>query len=146
MWCGVTRFHQFHGSYQQDHREKRAFGEGKFYQFMMRTRQPAGKARRRSGTGSLPAPHSRALAQVTNRLYLTMDDLADKYGNGTLRLTTRQTYQLHGVLKGDLKARARCEQQAASSLRRWPSPDATSRPRSVPSSGPWAQPWAPAAT
>ena len=32
-----------------------------------------------------------------------MDDLADKYGNGTLRLTTRQTYQLHGVLKGDLK-------------------------------------------
>ena len=74
---------KFHGSYQQDHREKRAFGEGKFYQFMMRTRQPAGK--------------------VTNQLYLTMDDLADRYGNGTLRLTTRQTYQLHGVLKGDLK-------------------------------------------
>jgi len=74
---------KFHGSYQQDHREKRSFGEGKYYQFMMRTRQPAGK--------------------VTNRLYLTMDDLADAYGNGTLRLTTRQTYQLHGVLKGDLK-------------------------------------------
>lgn len=80
---GLTPPAQFHGSYMQDHREKRAFGEGKFYQFMMRTRQPAGK--------------------VTNRLYLTMDDLADKYGNGTLRLTTRQTYQLHGVLKGDLK-------------------------------------------
>ena len=74
---------KFHGSYMQDHREKRAFGEGKYYQFMMRTRQPAGK--------------------VTNKLYLTMDDLADQYGNGTLRLTTRQTYQLHGVLKGDLK-------------------------------------------
>ena len=74
---------KFHGSYMQDHREKRAFGEGKYYQFMMRTRQPAGK--------------------VTNQLYLTMDDLADQYGNGTLRLTTRQTYQLHGVLKGDLK-------------------------------------------
>ena len=74
---------KFHGSYMQDHREKRAFGEGKYYQFMMRTRQPAGK--------------------VTNRLYLVMDDLADEYGNGTLRLTTRQAYQLHGVLKGDLK-------------------------------------------
>lgn len=74
---------KFHGSYQQDHREKRAFGEGKFYQFMMRTRQPAGL--------------------VTNQLYLTMDDLADQFGNGTLRLTTRQAYQLHGVLKQDLK-------------------------------------------
>jgi len=74
---------KFHGSYMQDHREKRAFGEGKYYQFMMRTRQPGGL--------------------VSNRLYLTMDDLADQYGNGTLRLTTRQTYQLHGVLKGDLK-------------------------------------------
>jgi len=74
---------KFHGSYMQDHREKRSFGEGKYYQFMMRTRQPAGL--------------------VTNQLYKSMDDLADQYGNGTLRLTTRQTYQLHGVLKGDLK-------------------------------------------
>lgn len=74
---------KFHGSYMQDDREKRAFGSGKFYQFMMRTRQPAGI--------------------VTNQLYLAMDELADKYGNGTLRLTTRQAYQLHGVLKHDLK-------------------------------------------
>ena len=74
---------KFHGSYMQDHREKRAFGAGKAYMFMMRTRQPAGA--------------------VTNQLYLAMDDLADKYGNGTLRLTTRQAYQLHGVLKHDLK-------------------------------------------
>eukprot|EP00238_Polyblepharides_amylifera_P010406 CAMPEP_0196595542 /NCGR_PEP_ID=MMETSP1081-20130531/81341_1 /TAXON_ID=36882 /ORGANISM="Pyramimonas amylifera, Strain CCMP720" /LENGTH=692 /DNA_ID=CAMNT_0041920151 /DNA_START=111 /DNA_END=2189 /DNA_ORIENTATION=+ len=74
---------KFHGSYQQDEREKRSFGKGKSYQFMMRTRQPAGV--------------------VCNQLYLTMDDLADKYGNGTLRLTTRQAYQLHGILKGDLK-------------------------------------------
>lgn len=51
---------KFHGSYMQDHREKRAFGQGKFYQFMMRTRQPSGL--------------------VTNRLYLVMDDLADKVG------------------------------------------------------------------
>lgn len=74
---------KFHGSYQQDHREKRAFGQGKFYQFMMRTRQPSGA--------------------VTNQLYLAMDELSDKFGNGTLRLTTRQAYQLHGVLKKDLK-------------------------------------------
>lgn len=33
-----------------------------------------------------------------------MDDLANEYANGTLRLTTRQAYQLHGVLKKDLKA------------------------------------------
>lgn len=49
---------KFHGSYQQDDRDKRGFGQGKHYQFMMRTRQPAGC--------------------VTNQLYLTMDDLADQ--------------------------------------------------------------------
>ena len=80
----AAQLYKFHGGYQQDDREKRAFGEGKFYQFMMRTKQPAGK--------------------VTNKLYLTMDDLANTHGNGTLRLTTRQTYQLHGILKTDLKA------------------------------------------
>ena len=48
---------KFHGSYQQDHREKRAFGQGKFYQFMMRTRQPGGI--------------------VSNQLYLAMDDLSE---------------------------------------------------------------------
>jgi sulfite reductase (ferredoxin) len=79
----AAQLYKFHGGYQQDDREKRAFGEGKFYQFMMRTKQPAGK--------------------VPNKLYLTMDDLANTHGNGTLRLTTRQTYQLHGILKSDLK-------------------------------------------
>jgi len=74
---------KFHGSYQQDDREKRSRGKDKSYQFMMRTRQPAGR--------------------VTNELYLCMDDLADQYGNGTLRLTTREAFQLHGVLKQDLK-------------------------------------------
>jgi len=49
---------KFHGSYMQDEREKRAFGKGKSYQFMMRTRQPAGV--------------------VSNQLYLAMDDLADQ--------------------------------------------------------------------
>ncbi|KAL4421460.1 hypothetical protein ABPG75_010751 [Micractinium tetrahymenae] len=74
---------KFHGSYMQDNREQRTFGAGKAYQFMMRTRQPAGA--------------------VTNQLYLVMDELADLYGNGSLRLTTRQTFQLHGVLKQNLK-------------------------------------------
>jgi sulfite reductase (ferredoxin) len=48
---------KFHGSYMQDNREVRTFGAGKSYQFMMRTRQPAGT--------------------VTNQLYLVMDELAD---------------------------------------------------------------------
>eukprot|EP00475_Leptophrys_vorax_P042655 TRINITY_DN80482_c0_g1_i1.p1 TRINITY_DN80482_c0_g1~~TRINITY_DN80482_c0_g1_i1.p1 ORF type:complete len:683 (-),score=46.99 TRINITY_DN80482_c0_g1_i1:103-2151(-) len=74
---------KFHGSYMQDNREQRQAGSGRAFQFMMRTRQPGGK--------------------VDNRLYLTMDDLADKFGNGTLRLTTRQTFQLHGVVKANLK-------------------------------------------
>lgn len=73
---------KFHGSYQQDNRELRGPGH-KAYQFMLRTKNPSGI--------------------VPNRLYLVMDELADKYGIGTLRLTTRQTFQLHGVLKTDLK-------------------------------------------
>lgn len=35
--------------------------------------------------------------------YLAVDQLADKYANGTIKLTTRQAYQLHGVLKKNLK-------------------------------------------
>ncbi|KAJ8643527.1 hypothetical protein MRB53_005275 [Persea americana] len=50
---------------------------------MLRTKNPSGK--------------------VPNKLYLAMDDLADEFGIGTLRLTTRQTFQLHGILKKNLK-------------------------------------------
>ncbi|KAL0888633.1 hypothetical protein Bca101_012616 [Brassica carinata] len=71
---------KFHGSYQQYNREERG---GRSYSFMLRTKNPSGK--------------------VPNQLYLTMDDLADEFGIGTLRLTTRQTFQLHGVLKQNLK-------------------------------------------
>ena len=49
---------KFHGSYQQDNRDERTSGKGKAYQFMMRTKQPAGA--------------------VSNQLYLAMDDLADQ--------------------------------------------------------------------
>lgn len=76
----ATQLIKFHGSYQQDDRDIRGSHQ---YQFMLRTKQPAGK--------------------VSNKLYLVMDELADKFGSGTLRLTTRQTFQLHGVLKVNLK-------------------------------------------
>ncbi|KAK3205260.1 hypothetical protein Dsin_019306 [Dipteronia sinensis] len=76
----ATQLIKFHGSYQQYNRDERG---GRSYSFMLRTKNPCGK--------------------VSNQLYLTMDDLADQFGIGTLRLTTRQTFQLHGVLKKDLK-------------------------------------------
>ncbi|CAN6454169.1 unnamed protein product [Victoria cruziana] len=75
-----TQIIKFHGSYQQNNRDERG---AKSYQFMLRTKNPCGK--------------------VPNRLYLAMDGLADEFGTGTLRLTTRQTFQLHGILKQNLK-------------------------------------------
>ncbi|MCA2668088.1 MAG: sulfite reductase, ferredoxin dependent [Microcystis sp. M114S2] len=75
---------KFHGSYQQDNRDHRAKGQEKDYQMMLRTRSPG---------GFIPA-----------QLYLTLDSLSDRYGNGTLRVTTRQGFQLHGILKKNLKA------------------------------------------
>ncbi|KZV49339.1 sulfite reductase [Dorcoceras hygrometricum] len=76
----ATQIIKFHGSYQQYNRDERGT---RSYSFMLRTKNPSGK--------------------VSNKLYLVMDDLADQFGIGTLRLTTRQTFQLHGVLKKDLK-------------------------------------------
>ena len=78
-----------HGTYQQDDREARtksADGKKSTRQisFMVRCRIPGGK---------LTA--DQLLAQI---------DLGDECGNGTIRLTTRQSIQLHGVVKGDLKA------------------------------------------
>ncbi|MGB3201462.1 MAG: sulfite reductase, ferredoxin dependent [Nodosilinea sp.] len=75
---------KFHGSYQQDNRDNRAKGQEKDYQMMLRTRNPGG--------------------YLSPELYLTLDRLSDEYGNGTLRATTRQGIQLHGVLKQNLKA------------------------------------------
>ena len=74
---------KFHGSYQQDNRDNRAKGQEKDYQFMLRTRNPGGV--------------------VPPRLYLTLDKLAGEYGNQTLRTTTRQGFQVHGILKKNLK-------------------------------------------
>ncbi|MEG4629010.1 sulfite reductase, ferredoxin dependent [Microcoleus sp. AR_TQ3_B6] len=74
---------KFHGSYQQDNRDNRVKGQEKDYQFMLRTRNP----------GGFTPP----------QLYLALDKLSEEYGNHTIRVTTRQGFQLHGVLKKNLK-------------------------------------------
>jgi len=78
---------KFHGSYQQEDRDARKNrkkeGVGKHFMFMVRCKIPGGK--------------------LTAKQYLAVDDLAGAYGNGTLRFTSRQGIQLHGVLKGHLK-------------------------------------------
>lgn len=75
---------KFHGSYQQDNRDNRVKGQEKDYQMMLRTRSPGGF--------------------IPPELYLTLDRLSDEYGNHTIRATTRQGFQLHGILKKNLKA------------------------------------------
>ncbi|HEY9832310.1 MAG TPA: sulfite reductase, ferredoxin dependent [Stenomitos sp.] len=74
---------KFHGSYQQDNRDNRTKGQEKDYQFMLRTRSPGGF--------------------IPPELYLTLDRLSQEYGNQTLRATTRQGFQIHGILKKNLK-------------------------------------------
>ena len=75
---------KFHGSYQQDNRDNRVKGQEKDYQMMLRTRSPGGF--------------------IPPELYQALDRLCDQYGNGTLRATTRQGFQIHGILKKNLKA------------------------------------------
>ena len=78
---------KFHGTYQQDDRDARKHRTkeepGKRYMFMVRCKIPGGK--------------------VTAAQYLAIDGLAGEYANGTLRITSRQGIQLHGVLKRNLK-------------------------------------------
>lgn len=78
---------KFHGSYQQDDRDlrkpRRAEGLGKAYSFMLRITLPAG--------------------QITASQYRDLDRMADEFANGTIRLTTRQAIQYHGILKSDLR-------------------------------------------
>lgn len=87
---------KFHGVYQQDDRDRRkearAQGRGHFHQMMIRTRIPGGK--------------------VSPEGYLAHDDIAGRWGNRTIRVTTRQDFQLHGVLKGDLHAAIRSINEA----------------------------------
>ena len=78
---------KFHGTYQQDSRDERrgreSAGAEKAYSFMVRVAIPAGA--------------------ITAEQYLALEEIADQHANGTLRVTTRQGFQFHGVLKGDLK-------------------------------------------
>jgi sulfite reductase (ferredoxin) len=80
---GAVQILKFHGSYQQDNRDNRQKGKDKDWQMMLRLRSPGGR---------IPAA-----------LFLALDDLADRFGNGTLRATTRQAFQLHGIRKENLK-------------------------------------------
>lgn len=84
---GDAKLLKFHGTYLQDDRDLRLERmEQKLepaYQFMVRVRMAGGVCR----------PEQ----------WLALDALAREHANGTLRLTTRQTFQLHGVLKRDLK-------------------------------------------
>ena len=74
---------KFHGSYQQHHRELRKTDKVRSWQMMLRLRSPGGR---------IPA-----------RLFLALDDLSNRLGDGTLRATTRQAFQMHGIAKADLK-------------------------------------------
>lgn len=79
---------KFHGTYQQDNRDtrksRRSQGGAKQHIFMVRCKIPGGR--------------------LNHEQYLALDDLAGTHGNGTLRLTSRQGIQFHGVLKNKLKA------------------------------------------
>ena len=79
---------KFHGSYQQDDRELREERRRQklepAYRFMIRMRLPGGI--------------------VSPAQWLALDAICERYANGTLRLTTRQTFQYHGIVKRNLKA------------------------------------------
>jgi len=78
---------KYHGSYQQDDRDIReARRKSKLepaYSFMIRTRTPGGV--------------------ITPEQWLKLDAIATRYAERGLRITTRQAFQFHGVIKGRLK-------------------------------------------
>ncbi len=79
---------KFHGLYLQDDRDLRNAlkreGREKAFAFMLRVRLPGGRA--------------------TPQQWLVLDRLAEQFASPSLRLTTRQTFQFHGILKGNVKA------------------------------------------
>ncbi|KIK19195.1 hypothetical protein PISMIDRAFT_24474 [Pisolithus microcarpus 441] len=82
-----TQLTKFHGIYQQDDRdirdERQAQGAEPAYSFMIRVRMPGGVC--------------------TPKQWLQMDRISDEHGNGTFKITTRSTFQFHGVIKRHLK-------------------------------------------
>lgn len=83
-------FLKFHGVYQQDDRDTRK--TGKAYIMMVRTKFPGGA--------------------INAEQYLACDALATNFGNNTLRITTRQDFQFHGVLKSNLRESIRSLNEA----------------------------------
>ncbi|MBN1238913.1 MAG: NADPH-dependent assimilatory sulfite reductase hemoprotein subunit [Gammaproteobacteria bacterium] len=83
-----TKLTKFHGIYQQDDRDVRAERAAQklepAYMFMIRVRIPGGV--------------------LTPEQWLAVDAASEAYGNGKMRLTTRQSIQLHGVLKRNLRS------------------------------------------
>ncbi|KAB8627259.1 hypothetical protein FH972_026092 [Carpinus fangiana] len=78
---------KFHGTYMQDDRdlrdERKAQGLEPAYSFMIRCRLASGVA--------------------TPKQWIQMDDISTNLGNETMKLTTRQTFQFHGIVKGKLR-------------------------------------------
>lgn len=78
---------KFHGFYEQDDRDNRQQRQQSYleadYSFMLRARLPGGVC--------------------TPSQWLAIDDISKRLGNGSIRLTTRQTFQYHGILKHNLK-------------------------------------------
>ncbi len=85
---GTSHLLKFHGVYQQDDRDKRKemrqLGQDKAYQFMVRTKTPGG-------------------GRLTPEQWLALDRAAERFGNRTMRVTTRQDIQFHGVGKKVLR-------------------------------------------
>lgn len=79
----LTKFHGFYQGYNRDTATTRKKqGLDKEWEMMLRAKLPGGR--------------------VTAKQYLALDKLADPYGNGTLRVTSRQGIQYHNVMKGDI--------------------------------------------
>src|SRR5437588_5999685 len=74
-------FLKFHGIYQQDDRDKRKVA--KQYIMMVRTKFPGGV--------------------LSAKQYAACDDIATQYANNTLRITTRQDFQFHGIVKANIR-------------------------------------------
>jgi sulfite reductase (ferredoxin) len=81
----LLKFHGIYQGYDRDSAtERKQRGEDKVWQFMVRVRIPGGR--------------------LTAEQYLALDELADRYANGSLRVTTRQSIQFHGVVKAGLRS------------------------------------------
>ena len=82
-----NRLMKFHGSYLQDDRDQRLERERKklepAYQFMVRLRTPGGV--------------------LSSEQWLKMDEISERFGNQSIKLSTRQAIQFHGILKWNMK-------------------------------------------